>query len=365
VIKIEGPTHQLAPNGTPFDIRTVKWIVYDEANFQRREGFGYQTPNGSTVKLVNPVTIYQFDRANRVTSVIRARKGTTPESNGPLESSDSFAQSTWVRWTSLNFDNQGRLTWQRLYHDIPSSGTGSSGTHYNQTDYGYSAMRLPNRVKTPGGTIHRVVFNPRKLETGYWVGTDDTGATDSNPAGTSSSTSNNMVVVRQQEYDGNGDRKNGNLTKTTLFENASTIRETTYQYDWRDRRTDLDGEVDLYEKYSYDNLARLLVTERRNTTAGGALVWKREVKYDRRGRVYRRILYPASGSQQADRGPLVRRGRERDQATDARQRRFREVPLRRCGAADPTLPGLRVRRQLRGRAERERQHRDAPGGPCL
>ena len=44
-------------------------------------------------------------------------------------------------------------------------------------------MRLPDRVKAPGGTIHRVVYNTRKLETEYWVGTDDTGATDSNPAG--------------------------------------------------------------------------------------------------------------------------------------------------------------------------------------
>jgi hypothetical protein len=41
----------------------------------------------------------------------------------------------------------------------------------------------------------------------------------------------------------------------------------------------------------------LTLTERRNTTSGGALVWKREVKYDKRGRIYQRILYPATGTQ--------------------------------------------------------------------
>jgi RHS repeat-associated protein len=295
VTQILGPKHKIDLNGTETEIRMAKWIVYDEANLERREAFGYQKTSDLSFTLINPVTIYRFDRANRVKDVIQAKKGSTVEVAGALTSGDSFPQSSWVRWTNLNFDSQSNLTYQRLYHSIPGSGSGSSGTNYNQTDYGYSALRLANRVKTPGGTVHRVVYDPRKFETEYWTGTDDTGATDSNPAG-SSSTSNNMVVIRKQEFDGNADKKDGNLTKTTLYENASTLRETTYACDWRNRRTDLDGEVDLYEKYQYDNQDRLTITERRNTTSGGALVWKREVRYDKRGRIYKRILYPASGA---------------------------------------------------------------------
>ncbi len=365
ITRVLGPLHRIDRNGSATDVRTVKWIIYDEANFERREGFGYQTANESLVQLVNPVTIYKFDRANRVKDVIRAKKGTTLEASGALTSSDSFAQSTWVRWTNLSFDNQGKLTYQRLYHSIPTSGAGSPGTNYNQTDYGYSAVRLPNRVKAPGGTIHRVVYNTRKLETEYWVGTDDTGATDSNPAGTSSSTSNNMVVLRKQEYDANGDKKNGNLTKTTLYENASTTRVTTYLYDWRDQRTDLDGEVDLYEKYTYDNLDRLTLTERRNTTSGGVLVWKREVKYRQTGADLPANPLSGHGHPKADRGSVVRPGPKRDQTPATWQRRVREVPLRRPGPVEQALHGLWNRRHLRGGAECQRQHGDAPGGVRL
>ena len=47
---------------------------------------------------------------------------------------------------------------------------------------------------------------------------------------------------------------------------------TTFLYDWRDRRTDTDGEVDFYEKVCYDNLDRVIRTDRYNTTLSGNLI---------------------------------------------------------------------------------------------
>ena len=63
------------------------------------------------------------------------------------------------------------------------SGTGVSGTNYDETDFGYDVMHRQNRVVTPGGTITRTVFDAPGRPIGTWVGTNDTGATSSNPTG--------------------------------------------------------------------------------------------------------------------------------------------------------------------------------------
>jgi len=65
---------------------------------------------------------------------------------------------------------------------IPTSGTGTAGTNYGQTSYGYDALERRNRVVAPGGTITRTIWTCPQRVASVWVGTDDTGATDSNPA---------------------------------------------------------------------------------------------------------------------------------------------------------------------------------------
>lgn len=70
-----------------------------------------------------------------------------------------------------------------------------------------------------------------------------------------------------------------------------TTRVTAYTNDWRGRRVATDGEVDFYQETAYDNLDRPTVTQRRDTSSGGNLVAKSEVKYDARGRVYQTVRY--------------------------------------------------------------------------
>jgi hypothetical protein len=65
---------------------------------------------------------------------------------------------------------------------IPTSGTGTAGTNYGRTTYGYDALERRNRVVAPGGTITRTIWTCPQRVASVWVGTDDTGATDSNPA---------------------------------------------------------------------------------------------------------------------------------------------------------------------------------------
>src|SRR5438128_7811842 len=88
-----------------------------------------------------------------------------------------------------------------------------------------------NMVKTPGATIARTVFHAKGWALEKWVGTNDTGATDSNPAGSGSP--NNMVKVEAYDYDNNTAGGDGNRTKLTRYQDAATTRVTAYGYDFR------------------------------------------------------------------------------------------------------------------------------------
>ncbi|MFN5625698.1 MAG: RHS repeat-associated core domain-containing protein, partial [Planctomyces sp.] len=105
--------------------------------------------------------------------------------------------------------------------------------------------------------------------------------------------------VTARVYDGGTAGGDGNVTSQTQYVDGSTTRVTAFGYDFRSRQTTIDGEVDYYEKKTYDNLNRVIKVERFNTTSGGNLIAKSETKYDDRGRVYRTIRYavdPSTGT---------------------------------------------------------------------
>ena len=70
-----------------------------------------------------------------------------------------------------------------------------------------------------------------------YVGTDDTGATDSDPTGGGAS-GNNMVLVTDNEYDSAGRRRQqphpGNAP---VDSNSANDRVTGYGFDWRNRQS--------------------------------------------------------------------------------------------------------------------------------
>lgn len=299
VIQALGPSHTIDIAGIATVIRRAAWIVYDEDASQivTRIGKGYATGTSPSYSctLVNPVIISINSKNGKLQQQIQA---TRASESGKLSPNDTFAQSSYTRWTTLQYTDCCNLASQRIYHTIPDSGDGTSGTNYDETSYGYDSMKRRIRVETPGGTITRQVLDARGLTTATWMGTDDNGATSADPSG-GGAPGNNMVVVTGYEYDGNTDGGNGNLTKQTQYADGTDTRATDYQYDYRNRQTVTDGEVDFYQKATYDNLNRVTKVESFNTTSTGNLIGRRETKFDDLSRIYQTIEYgvePSTGT---------------------------------------------------------------------
>lgn len=283
------PEHVIDVNGTATTLRCASWTVYDDPEHTIRVGNGYATgssPNYSFT-LINPVQITKMDHDDRTIEEILA---TRSSSSDKLLPSDTFPQSSYVRWTTYQYTECCLLASQRLYHDIPSSGAGALGTNYDQTDYGYDSMKRRNRVVTPGGTITFSVFDVRNLAVSVYVGTDDTGATSDDPSG-GGAAGNNMVLVTGNVYDDGLSGGDGNLTQQSQHVNATTTRVTSFDHDWRNRLVTTDGEIDFYEKRYYDNLDRLTKVERYDTSASGNLIDRQESKHDDLDRIYQTIRY--------------------------------------------------------------------------
>jgi len=294
-----GPWHTIDINGTATEIRRASWMVYDE-NPERdivRTGQGYATGTAPsyTYTLINPVSIAISAKNGKPLEQIRATRAST---TGKLLPSDTFEQASYTRWKTFQYTDCCNLASQRVYHTIPTSGVGSPGTSYDETNFGYDVMKRRNRQVTPGGTITRTVFDPRGLTLSTWVGTDDTGATTTDPSG-GGAAGNNMVVITELEYDGGNDGGDGNLTQRTVYASQTDTRVTIFEYDFRNRQFVIDGEIDFYRKDEYDNLDQLVRTERFDTTSTGNLIARSDTHFDDLGRVYRSVEYgvdPTTGT---------------------------------------------------------------------
>ncbi len=113
----------------------------------------YPSDTDQTITIENVTT---YDLNQNVLETIQATRAST---SGALLPTDTFAQSSYVRWTTKQYTDCCLLASNRKYFLIPSSGTGTSGVNYNETDFGYDVMSRRNRIATPGGTITRTVFD--------------------------------------------------------------------------------------------------------------------------------------------------------------------------------------------------------------
>ena len=247
--------------------------------------------------LMNPVSITITDAEGRLLERIAATRGSGTTSSGPLLPTDTFPQSSYVRWTTMQYLDCCFVASQRVYKLIPASGAGTSGTNYDETSYGYDIMKRRDRTVTPGGTITDLVIDVRGLVVSTWVGTNDTGATPTDPSG-GGAVGNNMVVITSNVYDGGAGGGDGNLTQVTQAVDATTNRVTTMTYDFRNRLITTDGEIDYFEQRTYDNLDQLVQVDRFNTTGLGNLIGRWQTNFDDLGRSYQSIRYavdPATG----------------------------------------------------------------------
>lgn len=222
--QVLAPSHTADLSGTATTVRGATWYVYTHSvkpgtvgsNWAEDEdwsGQGYATGTSPsyTYTLVDPVGIQRSDKAGRGVASITSKRST---GSGQLASGNTFSQSDWKSWSVRHYDNSGKVDYTRAYFLIPSSGSGTAGTNYYETDLGYDTMNRVNSVKGPDGTISRTVHDVRGFVASSWVGTDDTGATESDPTGGSAS-GNNMVKVSENAYDGGSAGGDGLLTSVT------------------------------------------------------------------------------------------------------------------------------------------------------
>ncbi len=175
-----GPRHTIDIGGTPAEVRRATWYINDDMAHEVRTAQGYATGAGPnyTYTLINPVTITRRDRNGNVLEQIQAVRSNT---SGKLQPSDDFPQSSYVRWTTYQYIHCCLLASTRVYHTIPASGEGGQSANYDQTDFGYDSSKRRNRSVSPGGTIRFDVLDTRNQVVSTYIGTDDSGATESDP----------------------------------------------------------------------------------------------------------------------------------------------------------------------------------------
>ena len=205
-----GPEHTIDIGGTPTAVRRATWTVYQNTAHEVWSASGYQKVSDSSFTLINPVSIVKRDPRRNVLQQIQATRAST---SGKLLPTDSFPQSSYVRWTTYQYTECCLVSSMRVYHTIPTSGEGSQGTNYDETQYGYDSMKRRNRTVSPGGTITFDVLDARGQVIETWVGTNDDGATETDPSGGGADPDNNMVLVTGNQYDGGADGGDGNLTE--------------------------------------------------------------------------------------------------------------------------------------------------------
>ena len=288
VTQMLGPVHLAMVDDVQTSVRTANWTIHNDVANTTMSARGYaHGANMDQFTLVNPVQIAVRNPGDHVVAEISAVRAVT---NGKLSADDTFNQGDYVRWTTHNYDECCLRESTRVYHDIPATGDGDSGTHYNETKFGYDEAKNMNRTVSPSGTIRTSVFNKLSQVTATYIGTNDNGATDSDPTGSSAvgsgAAGNDMVLLAQSTYN-----DDGQLVQTTVHVDDETTRVTEFEYDYRGRQTIVNGEMTQYTLTHYDNANRVISVDRRDTNAAGNLVSRNEMLYDDNGRPFQQIQH--------------------------------------------------------------------------
>ncbi|MEX1225052.1 MAG: hypothetical protein WEA31_10950, partial [Pirellulales bacterium] len=199
----------------------------------------------------------------------------------------------------------GQVTHVDSYFDFtgmsnPATDVGTEGTNFLRTTYGYDQRGRRDRIEDATGTIHRTVHDGLNRVTSTWVGTNDTPA-----AGLWSPTNNdgtsNMVQTAAYEYDDDG-VGDGNLTLDAVFADDTTLYETLFGYDFRNRAVASKGTDLVAIDRVFDNLGQMTQS---NTYAdldddfvldAGELRARSEASFDEQGRVYEQSSYEVDQS---------------------------------------------------------------------
>jgi YD repeat-containing protein len=267
VTQVLGPVHRAIIPGSELEqpVRAATWYLYKDLSGEIWTAQGYVSAGAE--RLVNPVQIRRYDRANRVTDSIAAvRTGL-----GRPSIQESLSQRTWIRWVHQEYNSQRTMVTNRVYHKIPvafagqGEAAGRPEENYNETITTSDIAARRKMVSVAGGTRYETLFEGRGLPIQLRTGTS----------------SGQMSHLVEMEYDDNG-TGNGNLTQIRRWD-GKNLRVTSFGYDPRDRQnmvTEADGGRIQYVHNNQNTIARM------TRSANGITLAERAQLIDVRGRIY-------------------------------------------------------------------------------
>jgi RHS repeat-associated protein len=304
-IKQLGPVHTIDLEDTLTKIRSGVWTHYRDAEEEVITIQGYQVvgEDGSSssssgggdenAHTVNPVRInrsYEDDPTVSGTSM-RSQIAAEYTGEGIPPEDHVYLRSSWLRWSSQHFNEGGMETYSREYHQIPSTGQGTEGPDFGQTELGYDELCRNDEENSPEDTTAKQSLNAM-------------GWLEQNEVGTNTSPSN-LVAVEERTY-ANAAGKDGypSLISRAVDGDSDNNRKIAFSYDFRNRvekTTVNDGTRDYITVQEYDNLDRVTKVSQYHTSydaqdPDNKLISRQESAYDNRGRVYETKQYADTGS---------------------------------------------------------------------
>jgi RHS repeat-associated protein len=323
------------PNGTAqftdFPV-SLSYVVYNDFTHETRTYPGW---NSTTHTPTGPTRLTREDRSTATIYYETLTMSAAPHlTNNVPDGTEAISQVQSLRRDLTN--NSGQKVERDAYVDVGPGYSYSAqiaGAHYNATISAFDMRGRLNKTVTANGTISRTVYDALSRVVSTWIGTNDTGATDSDPTG-NHTPGNNMIQVTGNVYD-NGGTGDSTLTQTTQYPHGSSDsaippRVTNMYYDWRDRLVYTKAGAQASEDTTthrpityqiYDNLDEVTTTQRYDGDGVYLVVYgsngvpvapsnsllraQTNTLYDAQGRVYQTDVYSVSTSGVVSLYPLV------------------------------------------------------------
>jgi len=244
----------------------VTYTVYKDASHEVRTYAGWDSntnlPTGPVTVIreqrgvsyavtVNGQSVTRYGSFNEVLTY-SITSGSVPVTSGVPTGAETFSQAsnpgTKLETLTRQLVNAGgQLIRTDNYHSFTGvtsysatawelPGTSNNKQNFYRTEYSYDHRGRQNRVLDAEGTISRTVYNGQGRVVSNWIGTDDSVTTGS----WSPTNAGAMIKLAGNEYDMGADKKDGNLTKQTVYPRYDTAptdtRVSLFAYDWRNRQ---------------------------------------------------------------------------------------------------------------------------------
>ncbi len=257
---------------TQSDGRILK-SYYSQLGDERRVVLRYNDYVASPLKFYGSVRYAVVNHAGRSeveATVALASNESTTALTGHVDETDSdpitaMDLGTVAQMTvSVCNETGGVLEETRPYFDVPTSGSGTEGTHYDATFVGYDDAGRRFRTKEPHGTITRTDYDTVGRIVRQWIGTNDSGFDGGESSGTDT-----MVKTLQNEYDSGSDKGNGYLTKRTLYvqDSDTAKRDTSFSHDVRGRALLQTNPATPHVFSKFDNMGHPVASAQYSSTA--------------------------------------------------------------------------------------------------